>query len=116
MDHVGGGHRAVCGLAHGGHGRLCRCDVRTGDVIEGLDGARSVEGVSVFCAGVGADPDGRLVTAGGRVLAVTGQGPDLASARGRAYEAVGHIGWPGMHHRNDIASAAVADADRGGKR
>jgi phosphoribosylamine--glycine ligase len=91
-------------------------DVRTGDRIEGIDAANAVEGVSVFCAGVGAGPDGSLITAGGRVLAVTGQGPDLASARRRAYDAVGHITWPGMHHRNDIASAAVADTDEGGNR
>jgi phosphoribosylamine--glycine ligase len=83
-------------------------DVRTGDPVEGLESARAVEGVSVFCAGVAAGADGGLVTAGGRVLAVTGQGPDLASARARAYDAVGHISWSGMHHRNDIASAAVA--------
>ncbi len=82
-------------------------DVRTGDPIQGIADAEAVEGVSVFCAGVGAGPDGGLVTAGGRVLAVTGQGPDLASARERAYDAVGRISWPGMHHRNDIASAAV---------
>ena len=92
-------------------------EVRTGDLIAGLDAARAVEGVSVFCAGVGADAEGRLITAGGRVLAVTGQGPDLATARSRAYEAVGCISWPGMHHRNDIASSAVADdADLGGNR
>jgi phosphoribosylamine--glycine ligase len=83
-------------------------DLRLGDPIQGLDAARAVDGVTVFCAGVGAGPDGRLVTAGGRVLAVTGQGPDLGAARGRAYEAVRHISWPGMHHRTDIASAAVA--------
>jgi len=50
------------------------------------------------------------------VLAVTGQGTDLASARERAYNAVGRISWPGMHHRNDIASAAVADTTDGGNR
>ncbi len=86
-------------------------DLRLGDVIEGLDQARAVDGVSVFCAGVGAGPDGALVTAGGRVLTVTGQGPDLATARSRAYAAVGHIHWPGMQRRNDIASAAVADLE-----
>ncbi len=91
-------------------------DVRTGDVIEGIAEAEAVEGVSVFCAGVGAGPDGGLVTAGGRVLAVTGQGPDLTAARARAYDAVGHISWPGLHHRNDIASAAVADTTDGGNR
>jgi phosphoribosylamine--glycine ligase len=88
--------------------------VRTGDRIEGLEAARAVDGVSVFCAGVAAAPDGALVTSGGRVLAVTGQGIDLGVARDRAYEAVGHIHWPGMHHRDDIASATVADSTLGG--
>jgi phosphoribosylamine--glycine ligase len=76
---------------------------RTGDPITGLDQARAVEGVTVFCAGVGAGPGGELVTAGGRVLSVTGQGADLAEARRRAYESVRHLSWPGMHHRTDIA-------------
>ena len=66
--------------------------------------------MTVFCAGVGAGPEGALVTAGGRVLAVTGQGPDLASARARAYDAVGRISWPGLHHRTDIASVALEGA------
>lgn len=76
---------------------------RTGDRIEGLDEAGAVTGVSVLAAGVAADPDGHLVTAGGRVLNVVGRGPDVAVARARAYEAVGHLRWPGMHHRSDIA-------------
>jgi phosphoribosylamine--glycine ligase len=78
--------------------------VRTGDTIEGLDAVAALEGVTVFCAGVGAGTDGGLITAGGRVLAVTGQGADLAEARRRAYEAVGRISWPGLHHRHDIAA------------
>jgi phosphoribosylamine--glycine ligase len=78
-------------------------DPRAGDLIEGLDLAQAVEGATVFCAGVGAGPGGELVTAGGRVLSVTGQGADLGEARRRAYEAVGHLSWPGMHHRRDIA-------------
>lgn len=76
---------------------------RLGDVIEGLDAARAVPGVSVFCAGVGAGPDGALVTAGGRVLNVTGFGATQADARRRAYEAVGLLSWSGMHVRHDIA-------------
>jgi phosphoribosylamine--glycine ligase len=76
---------------------------RTGDRIEGLEAARDVPGVTVFCAGVGADDEGRLVTAGGRVLDVCGTGATLAQARERAYEAVGRISWPGMQHRPDIA-------------
>jgi phosphoribosylamine--glycine ligase len=77
---------------------------RTGDPIAGLDAARAVEGVTVLAAGVGSDPAGRLTTAGGRVLNVVGRGPDVATARARAYEAVGHLSWPGMHHRTDIAA------------
>ncbi len=80
---------------------------RTGDVIEGLDLARHVEGVTVFCAGVGADDQGRLVTAGGRVLNVTALGPDLTTARQLAYQAVACLHWPGMHVRTDIAEHAT---------
>jgi phosphoribosylamine--glycine ligase len=83
-------------------------DLRTGDVIEGLDDAQAVAGVTVFCAGVGANTNGELITAGGRVLTVTGQGATLAEARQTAYDAVGKISWPGLHHRNDIASDAAA--------
>jgi phosphoribosylamine--glycine ligase len=76
---------------------------RLGDPIEGLEAARAVPGATVYCAGVGADGTGRLVTAGGRVLNVVGRGPDLATARAVAYEALGHVSWPGLHHRTDIA-------------
>ena len=76
---------------------------RTGDVIEGLVAAQQEEGVTVLCAGVAADADGRLVTAGGRVIEVVGQGPDVATARDRAHRSLGHLSWPGRHHRTDIA-------------
>ena len=79
---------------------------RTGDIIDGLDQAAAVEGVTVLCAGVRADEGGRLVTAGGRVIDVVGQGPDVATARARAYEALDHLHWPGLHHRTDIAAPA----------
>jgi phosphoribosylamine--glycine ligase len=75
---------------------------RTGDPIEGLDEARQVEGVTVYCAGVGTDDTGRLVTAGGRVLNVVGRGPDLVAARRCAASGVAALSWPGMHHRTDI--------------
>lgn len=85
-------------------------DPRAGDLITGLDHARAMTGVTVFCAGVGlpddaSAPPGSLVTAGGRVLNVCGRGPDVATARDRAYEAVRRIGWPGMTYRTDIAAA-----------
>jgi phosphoribosylamine--glycine ligase len=77
---------------------------RTGDPINGVADAEKVEGVTVFCAGVGEG----MVTAGGRVLNVTALAPTLAEARSRAYEAVGHISWPGMHYRTDIAYQGVS--------
>lgn len=80
---------------------------RTGDVIEGLDDADAMTDVLVFRAGVARDSAGRLVTAGGRVLAVTGLGADLAAARTTAYDAVSRISWPGMQYRTDIAAGAV---------
>jgi phosphoribosylamine---glycine ligase len=40
------------------------------------------------------------------VLEVVGRGPDLATARERAYEAVGRLSWPGLHYRSDIATSA----------
>jgi phosphoribosylamine---glycine ligase len=81
---------------------------RTGDVIEGIAAAEAA-GAMVFAAGVAESPtdDGALVTAGGRVLAVTGSGPTLAAARDRAYEAVSLISWPGRHYRTDIAREAA---------
>jgi len=48
--------------------------------------------------------DGRLVTAGGRVLAVTAVGDDVADARARAYRGVEAISFPGAQWRTDIAA------------
>jgi len=80
---------------------------RLGDVIHGIDDAGELDGVSVYCAGVAGGEDGTMVTAGGRVLNVVGRGPDLASARERAYEGVARISWPGEQHRTDIAASAT---------
>jgi phosphoribosylamine--glycine ligase len=79
---------------------------RAGDPIEGLDEAGACEGVIIYHAGVG-ERDGRLVTAGGRVLDVVGTGATIAEARRRAYDAAGRISWPGLHHRSDIALEAA---------
>ncbi len=84
---------------------------RTGDTIVGVESAAAVEGVTVYCAGVEAGPTGSLVTAGGRVLQVTGMGSDLAQARSRTYSAISHIAWPGMQYRTDIARTAAAKED-----
>lgn len=79
---------------------------RTGDVIIGIDDAEAA-GATVFCAGVATDGQGRLVTAGGRVLAVTAPGATIAAARELAYRAVDHVSWRGMHRRTDIAALAA---------
>jgi phosphoribosylamine--glycine ligase len=82
---------------------------RTGDVIRGIDVAAALDGVTVYCAGVGpGSRSGELVTAGGRVLNVTALAPSIAAARERAYEAVKAISWPGMQYRTDIALEAAS--------
>ncbi len=77
---------------------------RTGAPISGLDEAAAIEGVSVLHAGT-AEKDGRLVTAGGRVLAITASANTLAEARDRAYRAAACVSFEGMHYRKDIAAA-----------
>ena len=77
---------------------------RTGDVIHGLMDAERADGVDVIHAGTARGDDGALVTSGGRILAVTAVGSDVADARGRAYEAVRKIRIDGSHHRSDIAA------------
>jgi phosphoribosylamine---glycine ligase len=75
-----------------------------GDVISGLDEAAAI--AEVIHAGT-AERDGEIVTAGGRVLNVTGLGPTPADARERAYDAAGRISFDGMQMRSDIAARAV---------
>jgi len=77
-----------------------------GDVITGVDAADAINGVDVIHAGTATDADGRLVTAGGRVLAVTAVGADLDQARQRAYQGVAAIDFEGAQHRTDIARSA----------
>ena len=75
----------------------------TGKAIHGLEKAGSMPDVSVFHAGTKLE-GGRIVTAGGRVLAVTAVDAEgeLSAAIARAYEAVREISFEGMHFRNDI--------------
>jgi len=74
-----------------------------GDVIHGLD---EVEEAEVFHAGT-ALQGGRIVTAGGRVLCVTGLGRTPGQARDRAYAAAERIRFEGRQMRRDIASRAL---------
>ena len=74
----------------------------TGRPITGVDEAERDPDVVVFHAGT-ARQDGELVTAGGRVLAVSALGASIAEARERAYEACARISFEGKTLRRDIA-------------
>ncbi|HVD86739.1 MAG TPA: phosphoribosylamine--glycine ligase [Solirubrobacterales bacterium] len=75
-----------------------------GDVIDGLDAAAEL--AEVTHAGTAAR-GGEIVTAGGRVLNVTGLGATPAEARDRAYDAASRVSFKGMQVRTDIAARAV---------
>ncbi|PZR72593.1 MAG: phosphoribosylamine--glycine ligase [Chthoniobacterales bacterium] len=76
-----------------------------GKPISGLDTARP-QAVHIFHAGT-REESGAVVTAGGRVLAVTALGETVAAARTAAYEAASQIHFEGCHYRRDIALGAV---------
>ncbi len=80
--------------------------VASGDAIDGAEGPFP-EDVQVFQAGTARGPDGRLVTAGGRVLTVCALGRDLGDAAARAYDAAGRIRFRGCQYRRDIARPGV---------
>jgi phosphoribosylamine---glycine ligase len=96
---------SVCvAIASGGYpGRYA-----TGIEITGIGAAEAVPGVQVFHAGT-AIREGRLVTAGGRVLGVTATGADLPAAIARAYYAARRIHFDGMHYRRDIGRRALGE-------
>ena len=80
----------------------------TGKIISGLDEAAKLEGVQIFHAGTRRVRD-EIVTAGGRVLAVTALGSTVEAARARAYDAVSRVHFENCHYRRDIALTAVTD-------
>ena len=79
----------------------------TGKTISGLDEMAKLPDVQIFHAGT-KRVNGQIVTAGGRVLAVTALGSTIEAARSRAYEAIAQIHFEGCHYRRDIALGAVA--------
>ncbi|MGC4064684.1 MAG: phosphoribosylamine--glycine ligase [Polyangiaceae bacterium] len=99
-----GDEHAICVVlaAYGYPGK-----VRTGDVIEGIADAQRDPNVRVIHAGTRLDSEGRLVTAGGRVLGVTAHGRSLREAADRAYAAVDKIHFDGMQFRRDIGHRAL---------
>jgi phosphoribosylamine--glycine ligase len=83
---------------------------RDGEPIGRLEKAQLQPGVEIFHAGT-AERDGRLVSAGGRVLSVCALGPDLGTALRRAYGAVGEIEWPGKVFRRDVGRRLLDQTD-----
>ena len=79
----------------------------TGKVISGLEDAAKLDGIQIFHAGTKLS-DGKIVTSGGRVLAVTALGSTIADARKRAYDAAALIQFEGCHYRRDIALSAAS--------
>jgi phosphoribosylamine--glycine ligase len=63
--------------------------------------------VHVIHAGTALDDNGKVVSAGGRVLAVVALGEDLVEARERAYEGIEAISLEGAQYRSDIALLAA---------
>jgi phosphoribosylamine--glycine ligase len=82
-----------------------------GSTIVGVEDAEA-QGAHVFHAGTALHGD-RLVTNGGRILAVTGVAPSLAEARSRAYAAVERVSFEGMRYRSDVAARANAGTAAG---
>ena len=80
-----------------------------GTEIKGADADFGPE-VVVFNAGASRDEGGALRAAGGRVLNICARGPDLETARDRAYAAVAAIDWPEGFYRSDIGWRALASA------
>jgi phosphoribosylamine--glycine ligase len=81
-------------------------DYPRGMPISGLEQVPPTDDLIVFHAGT-AHQDSQIVTAGGRVLAVSATGPTLAVALQRAYSAVAVISFEGMHYRRDIGEKDV---------
>jgi phosphoribosylamine--glycine ligase len=96
-----GEHAVTVVVASGGYPG----DVVHGFPIDGVDGVDHGRRAKVFQAGTARDEEGRVVSAGGRVLNCTGWDTSLAAARQRAYDLVSSVSFNGCRSRSDIAAA-----------
>ncbi|QEO27884.1 phosphoribosylamine--glycine ligase [Xanthomonas translucens] len=78
----------------------------TGEAISGLDQVPA--SAKVFHAGTALDGQGRVFSAGGRVLCVAALGDSVSDAQRNAYAGVAQIRWPSEFHRSDIGWRAIA--------
>ncbi|MBN1836741.1 MAG: phosphoribosylamine--glycine ligase, partial [Spirochaetales bacterium] len=85
---------------------------RKGQPIHGLEAASAQKDLFVFHAGTRLSESGEIVTAGGRVLGVTGVGPTIAAAIQTAYRGVGLISFDGLACRRDIGHRALERTGR----
>jgi phosphoribosylamine--glycine ligase len=81
-------------------------DYRKGDIISGLPAGEQSD-VKVFHAGT-KESNGRVVTAGGRVLCVVALGDSVSQAQAKAYQTVHNIQWQNVYYRTDIGYRAIA--------
>jgi phosphoribosylamine--glycine ligase len=81
--------------------------VRSGDPVSGLEGAARLPG-KLFHAGTRLAADGRVLTAGGRVLCAVGLGSSVALAQAQAYGLVRSVDFSGAQYRGDIGYRAIA--------
>jgi phosphoribosylamine--glycine ligase len=101
-------HSVCVVLASGGYPG----DYKTGQEIVGIEELKGDENVVLFHSGT-ARRNGKIVTAGGRVLGVTGMGASLEDALSRAYGASRRVQFNGVHYRKDIGARALkASSDR----
>jgi len=95
---------AICVvLASGGYPGV----YEKGKPISGLVELDTLPDVKVFHAGTQISADGKIATAGGRVLGITATGETLTACRDRAYEAIEKIHFDGMTYRNDIGMKGI---------
>ncbi|MBP6116266.1 MAG: phosphoribosylamine--glycine ligase [Neisseriaceae bacterium] len=78
---------------------------RKGDAITGIEAANQLG--KVFHAGTQLNPEGQLVSNGGRVLCAVGLGDDIAKAQEQAYRVVNALHFEGAHYRHDIGAKAL---------
>ncbi len=78
-----------------------------GRVIEGIEDATADPDVVVFQSGTSRNPEGKLVTSGGRVLSVCARGRSLSVALQKAREAAEKVRFEGRHFRRDIGKGAL---------